>query len=211
MRGRAPGHSESHRHTHTPTPVSKQCKSRRAQRETNGPNQSLNLTLAALQQINHFIGKCAPDASDISFFSPPVEKKILEGTDQFKANVILVCVCPAGIGEIGITYIRAELPGLTRHSHTFSPGVGRQKFCYLGFYRRGNLGSDGLGSHSFKSQDCGLNTGPETNSRIFFIAQPLQIQEADGPSWPSCLFGPSVFKALSVTKRRTQDTSLSPS
>lgn len=128
-------------------------------------------------------------------FSPQWKKKILEEPTNTRQMWSWCPICPAGIGEIGITYIWVELPGLTRHGHTFSPGGGEIEVLLPRLYRCGNLGSDGLGSHSLWVAGLWLEHRSETNSRIFFIAQPLQIWEADGPSWPSRLFGPSVFQS----------------
>ena len=88
MRGRAPGHSESHM-SHAHTLLFSNNARRRTQREIHGPNHSLNLTLAALQQINNFIGKCT-QMPQIYLFFFPMEKENSRGTHQYKANVILV-------------------------------------------------------------------------------------------------------------------------
>ena len=85
------------------------------------------------------------------------------------------------------------LPGI--EPGTDRPGGGEIEVLLPRLYRCGNLGSDGLGSHSLRVAGLWLEHRSETNSRIFFIAQPLQIWEADGPSWPSRLFGPSVFQS----------------
>lgn len=75
----------------TPThpPVSKQCKSKSPKR--NPRTQPVTeLDPSSLVANKSLYRKMHADASDISFFSPPVEKENSRGTDQYKANVILV-------------------------------------------------------------------------------------------------------------------------
>lgn len=210
MRGRAPSHSESHT-SHPHTLLFPNNASRRAQRETRGPNQSLNLTLAALQQINHFIGKCTQMLQIYVSFPP-------NGKRKFQRNRPIQGKCDPGVQSVlqGLgkqespTFEQSSLglPGMVTPSVL---GVGRQKFYCLGFTDVEIWVQMGQDHIAFESQDCGLNTGLRQILGSFSQLSPFKYgKQMDQVGQAVCLV-PVSFKALSVTKRRTQDTSLSPS
>ena len=210
MRGRAPGHSESHM-SHAHTLLFSNNARRRTQREIHGPNHSLNLTLAALQQINNFIGKCTQMPQIYLFFFSNGKRKFQRNPSiQGKCNPGVQSVLQ-GLGKQGSpTFEQSSLglPGMVTPSVL---GVGRQKFYCLGFTDVGIWVQTGQDHTAFEQQDCGSNTGllRQILGSFSYLSPFKYGKQMDQVGQPVCLV-PVAFKALSITKRRTQGTSLSP-
>lgn len=141
-------------HTHTATVFN--TARRRTQRETRGPDHSLNLTLAALQQINNFIGKCMQMPQIYLFFS--VEEENSRGTNQHKANVILVFnLSCRDQGNRNHLHLSRAPWAYQAWSHPHSVlGVGREEFYCLGFTDVEIWAHVAQDHIAFKQQDCGF-------------------------------------------------------